>query len=206
MEAVKKNDLATASKLCQTLEREWDANEEALHAQAKVDFAKTQSAGIESREKLTRLLGLWGADTKWQVSPRLPDPPKNEISKTALGAEETVAWNHVLEASLVIEDHRSRGYEIAAIEIAPFVEEVRAETRALDRLQELLRNDRVGVDVRAVERRDDSGMKAERFHDASPTRSPISRLSLFYTRENKRRTSTKWPSTAAAAAIAGLTR
>src|SRR5205823_6292649 len=60
------------------------ANEEALHVQAKVDFAKTQSAGIESREKLTRLLGLWGVETKWQVSSRLPDPPKNEISTAGL--------------------------------------------------------------------------------------------------------------------------
>ena len=60
------------------------ASEEALHVQAKVDFAKTQSAGIESREKLTRLLGLWGADTTWQVSPRLPDPPNKEVSVDGL--------------------------------------------------------------------------------------------------------------------------
>jgi len=60
------------------------ASEEALHVQAKVDFAKTQSAGIESREKLTRLLGLWGAETTWQVSPRLPDPPNKEISVAGL--------------------------------------------------------------------------------------------------------------------------
>ena len=55
------------------------ANEEALHVQAKVEFAKTQSAGVESREKLTRLLGLWGADTKWRVAPRLPDLPSSEV-------------------------------------------------------------------------------------------------------------------------------
>ncbi|MEN3369808.1 MAG: hypothetical protein V7609_1951 [Verrucomicrobiota bacterium] len=60
------------------------ANEEALHVQAKIDFAKTQSAGIESREKLTRLLGLWGVDTNWRVAPRLPDPPKNEIAVAGL--------------------------------------------------------------------------------------------------------------------------
>lgn len=60
------------------------ANEEALNVQAKIDFAKAQSAGIESREKLTRLLGLWGAGTEWQVAPRLPDPPKNEIRASGL--------------------------------------------------------------------------------------------------------------------------
>jgi len=43
-------------------------------------------------------------------------PPKNEISKTALGAEEVVAWDHSWEAEPIIEDYRSRGYEIAAIE------------------------------------------------------------------------------------------
>src|SRR3954453_3470987 len=43
-------------------------------------------------------------------------PPKNEISKTALGAEETVAWDHSWDAAPIIADHRARGYEIAAIE------------------------------------------------------------------------------------------
>jgi 23S rRNA (guanosine2251-2'-O)-methyltransferase len=43
-------------------------------------------------------------------------PPKNEISKTALGAEETVSWDHSWEAAPILRDLRSRGYEIAAIE------------------------------------------------------------------------------------------
>ncbi len=43
-------------------------------------------------------------------------PPKKEISKTALGAEETVPWAHSGEAGAVIGDLRIRGYEIAAIE------------------------------------------------------------------------------------------
>lgn len=60
------------------------ANEQVLNVQAKLDFAKAQSAGIESREKLTRVLGLWGADTEWKVAPRLPDPPKDEIRASGL--------------------------------------------------------------------------------------------------------------------------
>jgi len=43
-------------------------------------------------------------------------PPKKEISKTALGAEETVPWDHSDDVVAVIEDLRARGYEIAAIE------------------------------------------------------------------------------------------
>ena len=43
-------------------------------------------------------------------------PPKAAISKTALGAEESVAWQHVSEASEAVNMLRGRGYEIAAIE------------------------------------------------------------------------------------------
>jgi tRNA G18 (ribose-2'-O)-methylase SpoU len=43
-------------------------------------------------------------------------PPRKEISKTALGAEETVAWEHTLEPIELIRTLRARGYEIAAVE------------------------------------------------------------------------------------------
>src|ERR1035437_6397338 len=43
-------------------------------------------------------------------------PPKRAIAKTALGAEETVAWEHSWEPAAVIEALRGRGYEMAAVE------------------------------------------------------------------------------------------
>jgi tRNA G18 (ribose-2'-O)-methylase SpoU len=43
-------------------------------------------------------------------------PPQNMISKTALGAEETVAWQHTRETVDAIQELRARNYEIAAIE------------------------------------------------------------------------------------------
>ena len=45
-------------------------------------------------------------------------PPKRSISKTALGAEETVAWEHTWEPVALVAGMRARGYEIAAIETA----------------------------------------------------------------------------------------
>jgi 23S rRNA (guanosine2251-2'-O)-methyltransferase len=45
-------------------------------------------------------------------------PPKRAIAKTALGAEETVAWEHTWEPLPLLETLRARGYEIAAIETA----------------------------------------------------------------------------------------
>jgi 23S rRNA (guanosine2251-2'-O)-methyltransferase len=43
-------------------------------------------------------------------------PPKNAISKTALGADETVAWEHTWEPCAAAHDLRRRGYELAAVE------------------------------------------------------------------------------------------
>lgn len=43
-------------------------------------------------------------------------PPKRAIHKTALGAEETVPWEHAWEPGPLVAEIRSRGYEIAAVE------------------------------------------------------------------------------------------
>ncbi len=43
-------------------------------------------------------------------------PPKNALSKTALGSEERVPWEHSWEAAGVVATLRERGYELAAVE------------------------------------------------------------------------------------------
>src|SRR6202521_4401606 len=53
---------------------------------------------------------------------------------------------------------------LAHVEIAPRVEQVRAKAGALDRLQELLRDDRVGVDILAIQGRHEAGVDGELFH------------------------------------------
>lgn len=45
-------------------------------------------------------------------------PPKKEISKTALGAEDSVLWHPSENAIETVDTLRHRGYEIAAIETA----------------------------------------------------------------------------------------
>jgi 23S rRNA (guanosine2251-2'-O)-methyltransferase len=46
-------------------------------------------------------------------------PPKHAITKTALGAEETVPWEHAWEAVPLLGSVREQGYELAAIETSP---------------------------------------------------------------------------------------
>jgi tRNA G18 (ribose-2'-O)-methylase SpoU len=43
-------------------------------------------------------------------------PPKNGIRKTALGAEETVPWEHAWDPLPMLDRLRARGFELAAIE------------------------------------------------------------------------------------------
>ena len=46
-------------------------------------------------------------------------PPKKAISKTALGAEETVPWDHDWDALHKAQELRRAGYSLAAIETNP---------------------------------------------------------------------------------------
>src|SRR5690349_8085033 len=43
-------------------------------------------------------------------------PPKSAITKTALGAEESVPWEHTWDPAALLRSKRDHGYEIAAIE------------------------------------------------------------------------------------------
>jgi tRNA G18 (ribose-2'-O)-methylase SpoU len=43
-------------------------------------------------------------------------PPHKEIRKTALGAEDTVEWKHFQNATAAIEDLRSKGFKVYAVE------------------------------------------------------------------------------------------
>ena len=48
-----------------------------------------------------------------------PLPTQHGVAKTALGAEETVPWEKVLDPPSLVYSLRERGYEIAALETAP---------------------------------------------------------------------------------------
>src|SRR5204862_2215377 len=92
------------------------------------------------------------------------------------------------------EDPRARCLRLVQLEawiLPPVEEQELAVAGALDPLQELLGHDLVGVDVRAVEHGDATRDATDRLHATASSSS---------------RTSTNRPSSAAAAAIAGLTR
>src|SRR5438445_11340042 len=60
------------------------ATEQASHAQAKIELAKAQSEAVQTREKLSKLMGAFGAQTNWTVASRLPELPGGEVSTSQL--------------------------------------------------------------------------------------------------------------------------
>ena len=52
------------------------AREQGFYADAALNVARAEQASVRSREALTRLLGLWGAQTAYALPERLPDLPK----------------------------------------------------------------------------------------------------------------------------------
>ncbi|WP_430419866.1 TolC family protein [Methylibium petroleiphilum] len=50
--------------------------EQSFYADATLSLARAERAASASREKLTRLMGLWGTQTQFQLPERLPDLPE----------------------------------------------------------------------------------------------------------------------------------
>ncbi|MEA3393379.1 MAG: TolC family protein [Pseudomonadota bacterium] len=51
------------------------AREQVFLADAAAQLARAQQSAMSEREKLTRLMGLWGTQTQFTLAPRLPDLP-----------------------------------------------------------------------------------------------------------------------------------
>ncbi len=54
-------------------------NEQAMFAQAKLDLAGSEVDVLDERERLNRLLGVWGVQTTWRLRANLPELPSSEV-------------------------------------------------------------------------------------------------------------------------------
>jgi cobalt-zinc-cadmium efflux system outer membrane protein len=54
-------------------------NQQAAYAQARLDFAQARTQTRVERERLNRLLGLWGKQTDWKLADELPSLPEKEL-------------------------------------------------------------------------------------------------------------------------------
>ena len=83
--------------------------ERAAYEQAKLDVAAAEYEIIARRERLTSLMGLWGAGAgSWQVAERLPEPGDLSQELRAQGLERQVVANS-LELGAIRQDIEAAG-------------------------------------------------------------------------------------------------
>ena len=82
------------------------AHEQALHEEAKLDLQSAESRIANGRERLNALMGLWGRNLQWQITPRLPDVPTAAMPLDAVESQaiarnlELAARRHDVRAAL----------------------------------------------------------------------------------------------------------
>lgn len=74
-------------------------------------------------------------------------PPHKEIKKTALGAEDTVAWKHFRPIEEAIADLRERGYRIYAVEQAEGSRMLQQAGTEKDKIALIFGNEVTGVEA-----------------------------------------------------------
>jgi len=60
------------------------AEQQAMYSRSRLDVAMADADIRKNREKLNRLLGLWGADTAWGISGDLPKVPESGLPMQGL--------------------------------------------------------------------------------------------------------------------------
>ncbi len=86
------------------------ANEQVLYEQVRTDLVRSDAEVITARESLTRLLGLWGADTSFRVVERLPELPDEEVTLEHL---ESLAVGRRLDLGAAHEESQAVSHALA---------------------------------------------------------------------------------------------
>src|ERR1700746_639704 len=55
------------------------AQRQTSYSRSRLDVASTEAEIRRNRERLNRLLGLWGVDTDWQIAGELPEVPNSDL-------------------------------------------------------------------------------------------------------------------------------
>jgi outer membrane protein TolC len=71
-----------------------ELREQVFHGEMTAQLARARQAAMSQRERLTRLLGLWGQDIAYKLPERLPDLPSQPLDGSDL---ESIALTHRLD-------------------------------------------------------------------------------------------------------------
>lgn len=103
-------DIATRQHDAGTLKTLDLANQQGFHDQAKLDMTRTDIQIVADRERLNRLMGIWGADTMWKLPERLPELPESEIPMEHL---ESIAVSQRLDLAAARQETQVIAYALS---------------------------------------------------------------------------------------------
>ncbi|MFO0590890.1 MAG: TolC family protein [Polyangiaceae bacterium] len=86
------------------------SSELSLASQVRIDLQRAEGEVAVERERLTRLLGLWGKRTAYRIGPKLPDLPAEEASLDHL---ERTAIEHRLDVAAARREVESLRYALS---------------------------------------------------------------------------------------------
>ena len=87
-------------------------NELALAAQTTLDRRRSEGDAAVTREKLNKLMGVWGPRTSWKMAPRLPELPAEEPPLERL---ESVAIAQRLDVDAARRNLQAMGYALKLV-------------------------------------------------------------------------------------------
>jgi cobalt-zinc-cadmium efflux system outer membrane protein len=94
------------------------ATERAVVEQVRTDLKRSTTDVLVAREALTRIMGLWGADTEFTVPSKLPDPPPLEVP---LEHQESLAIDRRLDLAAARGDLQTLSYALATAKNQRFI-------------------------------------------------------------------------------------
>lgn len=151
------------------------ASQQGVYEEARIDLARAEAEVFADRERLNRLLGLWGDDTGWTIAAALPELPaaepdlerleslalerrldlaaeRLEVEKLARALEIAVKWRWVALAEVGVSRERdSDGHTVTGPAVAiqlPIFDQGQAR---IARHQSLLRASQQRLAQRALE-------------------------------------------------------
>lgn len=116
-------EFAERQRSAGTMHRLNQTMQQSFYAQTLLEVARTEAQIRADREKLNRLLGLWGQDTQWQLPRRLPDLPDKLPDGATLEATavemrfDLVARSREIEAIAQARDFNARYRLLSALGI-----------------------------------------------------------------------------------------
>jgi len=94
------------------------AREQVFYAETTAQLARVRQAALSEREQLTRLMGLWGEETRYRLPERLPDLPKTARELTDI---EPAALKQRLDVQAAMQDAQSVASSLGLTRVTGFI-------------------------------------------------------------------------------------